>query len=616
MGKASLEVTRRKSPRKPRAATPPPEVTEPLEPVALPSPPPPIADHVTSLTSISEAMGTDKSPKEILQLILKSAFSITRASSASLMLLEPGTDVLRVEVAEGFKDDSIYKTRLRVGQGVTGWVAETGVPLRVGNVTKDPRYVRVQRGLRSELAVPLKVGGSVIGVISCDSTRLNHFTPEDEALVISLAAHSARVIQTTRLYEETRRRAEELRLLIEAGRVLAGTLDLQLVLGQLVEQAAKFWRAPVAAVYLVSDDGKNFTLAASHGGSEAWRGQSPIPIEDAFVGQAMVSNEETTVFENLGAAGIDDRARAQLPPEAGALLAAPLVAKRRALGVLCVFGRSGRKITKDERGLLAGLAASASLAIENANAHRRMLAAEEGLRGAEKSTLLAEMASGLAHEIRNPLTSIKLLVDSMVRSQAIKPEAASDATMIQKQIERLEKIVGSYLETARQHVSKMQHKVVDFNAVIEESLLLLATSSHEGLRMDCTLQAEELRVEGDPTQLSQAVYNLVLNAIQAVGQFVKSHPGNGRGRITVLSGRQADRQETFFEVADDGPGMCEEVKDRLFQPFVTTKEQGVGLGLSIVKRIVEAHNGRLEVESPRGDLGRGARFRVVLPSAG
>src|ERR1043165_3035096 len=193
---------------------------------------------MTSLTPISEALGADKSPKEVLQLILKSAFSITRATSASLMLIDDD-DTLHVEVAEGFKGKRIFKTKLKIGQGVTGWVAETGVPMRIGNVAKDRRYVAVQRNLRSELAVPLKIGGRIIGVISCDSSRLNHFTPEDEALLSTLAAQSARVIQSTRLYEEARRRADELQLLGEVAQGLNSSLDLREVLAKAVESTAR-----------------------------------------------------------------------------------------------------------------------------------------------------------------------------------------------------------------------------------------------------------------------------------------------------------------------------------------------------------------------------------------
>lgn len=571
--------------------------------------------HVTSLTSLSEAMGGEKSPKEILQLILKSAFSITRATSASLMLLAAETDVLRVEVAEGFKNRSIFRTRLRVGQGVTGWVAETGVPLRVGNVTKDPRYVRVQRGLRSELAVPLKVAGRVLGVISVDSARLNHFSAEDEALLISLAALSARVIQTARLYEETRRRAAELGLLMEAGRVLAGSLDLHKVLDKLVELTARFWRAPIASVYLVSEDGKSLALASAHGGTEAYRRQPPLPILDSLLGRVLKNKNEAAVIHDLDKRLAGAPHPLVRPKEAHGLMAAPLAAKDRALGVLCVFGRRGHRFGMNEQRLLAGLASSAALAIENAHIYRKMLAAEASLRREEKSTLLVELASALAHEIRNPLTSIKILTEALVRSQALPVESRPDAQMIQKQVERLEQIVGGYLESARSHASRMEHKVLDLNGVVDESLLLLATTAGEGTRINCALSPEELRVTGDPTQLSQAVYNLVLNALQAVAQPKKPSGPSGRGRIEIKSGRLEGDAGVFAEVADDGPGLSEEIRQHLFQPFVTSKEQGVGLGLSIVKRIVEAHGGRLEVESPRAGLDRGARFRIVLPEA-
>ena len=126
----------------------------------------------------------------------------------------------------------------------------------------------------------------------------------------------------------------------------------------------------------------------------------------------------------------------------------------------------------------------------------------------------------------------------------------------------------------------------------------------------------KLRVKGDATQLSQAIYNLALNAIQAVANHVRAGRMAGRGRVEIRTGRvKGVSGKVYFEVADEGPGMDQEVKDRLFQPFVTTKNGGVGLGLSIVRRIVKAHAGTLEVESPRQDLQLGARFRIVLPEA-
>ncbi|HEY3325503.1 MAG TPA: GAF domain-containing protein [Planctomycetota bacterium] len=575
----------------------------PLE--RTPPEPTPRKVDVVSLAPISEAMGEDKSPKEILQLILKAAFSTTRATSASLMLIDGETGTLRVEVAEGFKSKRIFNTALKVGQGVTGWVAETGVPLRLGNVHKDPRYVRVQEDLRSELAVPLKIRGRVIGVISVDSTRLNHFTTEDEALLSSLAAHSARVIHTTRLYEETRRRADELELLSEVSRGLNSTLDLRAVLAQAVEQTARVCRAEVVSVFLSSEDTTALEMAACYGGSDQYRLQPAVLLGGSLLGN-VIDGGKAAIYANVHAAnkGKDFF----IDPRVSSLLAVPLISKGKPLGILCVYGAKGRIFDSNDERLLTSLARSAALAIENARAHRRMLAAEEQLRAAEKCSMLGELAAGLAHEIRNPLTSIKMLFASLCRTQQLPEESAQDAEMIQKQIGRLETIVDGFLASARSQAATVQFKALDLNATVDESMLLLASSASEGTRLNIEVPEGELLVRGDSTQLSQIIYNLVLNAIQAVDK---------RGRINVSTGRgngDGKSDAVFFQVSDDGPGISEQVRAKLFQPFVTTKKSGVGLGLSIVKRLVESHEGKLEVISPLPDLGRGACFRVTLPA--
>jgi two-component system sensor histidine kinase HydH len=224
--------------------------------------------------------------------------------------------------------------------------------------------------------------------------------------------------------------------------------------------------------------------------------------------------------------------------------------------------------------------------------------------------MVGELSAGLAHEIRNPLTSMKVLLGTLLKNSQCSPEGRQDAEMIEKQMLRLEKIVDGFLGTARSLAHSAEMKTVDLNAIVEEGMLLLASASNEGTRLNVELSDGDLAVRGDATQLSQVVYNLVLNAIQAVDR---------RGRINVSTGRRASDGKTpqvCFEVSDDGPGIQASVRDRLFQPFVTTKKSGVGLGLSIVKRIVEAHGGRLEVESPRADIGRGALFRVWLAASG
>jgi signal transduction histidine kinase len=468
-------------------------------------------------------------------------------------------------------------------------------------VRNDPRYISVQQDLRSEIAVPMKLDGRVIGVISCDSTRKNHFTAEDEALLTSLAAQSSRVILSMRLYEETRRRAAELELLGEVGRVLSSSLDLRDVLAKAVEATAKVCQAAIVAVFLLNDADTDLDIAACYGGSDKFRGQPPVPLRGSLLGQVVEAGAAMT-FDDVHAQ--NNGGLMTLDTGSQALIAVPLVTKEHPLGVLCVFAEPGKKFDTHDRSLLQSLALSTALAIENARVHRHIIDAEETLRRAEKHSMLGELAAGLAHEIRNPLTSIKMLFSTIHKAEKFSANSQQDAEMIVKQIARLEAIVEGFLNTARSQVAAPEMKLVDLNATVDESMLLLASSAHEGTRMLINLCAGELGVRGDATQLSQVVYNLVLNAIQAVDK---------RGRVAVTTQLTANR-EVIFEVADDGPGLPEKVQLKLYQPFVTTKKSGVGLGLSIVKRIVEAHCGRMEVESPRKDIGRGALFRVTLPA--
>jgi signal transduction histidine kinase len=341
-----------------------------------------------------------------------------------------------------------------------------------------------------------------------------------------------------------------------------------------------------------------------------------LPVKGTLLGRIFTGRREVAAFGNL-AAEVSRSARPVL--EAGqlaSLLAVRLVVRARVLGVLCVFAGRGRRYAPGDRGLLAGLARSAALAIENAQVHRKMRTLEEALRETERSALLSALAAGLAHEIRNPLTSLRILFDSVVLCSG--PAApAGDVLMIRRQLDRLEQIVNQYLERARAQAATVQAQPLDLNGVIGEALLLLATQAGEGTRMVCTLHPGELRMRGDATQLSQVVYNLVLNALQAVATPEAREAGGPR-RVEIRSGPGAGAGgEVFFEVADNGPGLAPEVREQLFRPFVSTKPQGVGLGLSIVKRVVDAHGGRLAIESPRADLGcRGTTVRVTFPAAG
>src|SRR5204863_6486105 len=140
----------------------------------------------------SNVIHSSLDPEEALQLILGEAVRLTRASSGSVALLNPTSNLLEIEAAHGLPRDA-RQLKLPVGQGITGWVAQRGQPARVGDVRSDPRYVALRVEVRSELAVPLEVRGRVRGVINVDSDRENAFSESDQELLQALSIEAAKV---------------------------------------------------------------------------------------------------------------------------------------------------------------------------------------------------------------------------------------------------------------------------------------------------------------------------------------------------------------------------------------------------------------------------------------
>ncbi len=225
----------------------------------------------------------------------------------------------------------------------------------------------------------------------------------------------------------------------------------------------------------------------------------------------------------------------------------------------------------------------------------------------EALATLGRLTAGLAHEIRNPLNAAMLQLELLGRSAARLPEAsgiASRAAIVREEVQRLSRLLQDFLSLARP--SELRTEPVSLQAVIREvEQLERPLAEQGGVRLRSELPEEELRVRGDPARLKQVLVNLVGNALEALSE-------RGEGRIVVRARRAPDADEVLLEVEDDGPGIAPQVAERLFEPFVTTKEGGTGLGLALVRQVVERHGGQVTLR-PRPQGGTIATVR--LPAA-
>jgi two-component system sensor histidine kinase HydH len=233
----------------------------------------------------------------------------------------------------------------------------------------------------------------------------------------------------------------------------------------------------------------------------------------------------------------------------------------------------------------------------------RLQQSEREARRAEHLAAVGQMAAGIAHELRNPLMPIKILVQSAAERRPSPGLDGRDLTVLEQEISRLERSIQTFLDFARP--PRLEKSTFEVREVIEQIVKLLeARAERQGVQIDCRSPGEPLRIQADIGQFRQVVLNLLLNALDAI------HHG-GTIRLELRKEEQ-DRSRSFLvlRVADSGGGLPAELGQQIFEPFVSTKETGLGLGLSICKRIVEDHEGEIEAANrPEG----GAVFTVRLP---
>jgi two-component system sensor histidine kinase HydH len=245
---------------------------------------------------------------------------------------------------------------------------------------------------------------------------------------------------------------------------------------------------------------------------------------------------------------------------------------------------------------------SGALAERERLQRKRMQEAHAKLEQTQRLSMMGQMAAGVAHEIKNPLASIKGAADILAEDLAPGSPKQEFAEIIRREVKRLNSTVQNFLDFARPQPFRFSLEKLDdiLVSTLKQMEPQIASAS---LVLKSKIPSFDERVWADPQKLRQVFINLILNAISATSTG---------GEITVELGQSTKNHGRFWEVnfSDTGGGIAPENLEKIFEPFFTQKSSGSGLGLAIVKSIIEEHNGRVEVAS---ELGRGATFTILLP---
>jgi len=510
-----------------------------------------------------------------------------------LFLLNPNHGDLEVEAATGLSAKNL-KRRWVLGQGLVGWVASRGLAARA-----DVKTMRQALGPGgSEMAAPLSDGDKLIGVLAVGTRQKNYFQEGQETELAELARQAGGWMSLAWRVAGTREEGERSAALAEVGAAVGAEETVPAILQRVARESQRMCGAQIASIFLLDTRQQELRLEVCLGGSRRYRQQPPLPISETALGY-VVRRQRPFALPKIEEGGLDLHTERISKEGVSSLAAVPLGDPRAGTGVLCVATRIPRRFSDAEIRLLSGLAGLAAAALGRARLASRLDQTEEELRNRERLSSLGMLAAEVAHEVRNPLAVVRMLWHSAVRGLKVSGDRAQDLERIEAKLGQMNTILDRILNLARSADPEMQE--LDAAELAEEVMLLtrtkLATARiHPELKVPSRGMA---RIRGDRSLLEQALLNLVLNAVEAM-------PAGGDLRMEV----RKEGEGVVLAVQDRGPGMKKEVSERLFEPFLTRRPGGTGLGLALVRRTVEAHGGTVRVHSKPG---KGTRVEIRLP---
>ena len=461
--------------------------------------------------------------------------------------------------------------------------------------------------LQAFVCTPIVTAGKPIGLIVADNFITGEVPGEEQVnLLKALAGQVGQAVANATRHEDVQRRYQELSTLTEVSKGILSTTDLETDLCLVARISAQVLNAKGAVLRLVDDVTGALASKAIYGISIGEMGSPSEEGAQAIAEDVLASAQPVMINDTEGYVGLDSGLERRKN-----LICVPLTKADKVVGTLTVFDKihpealGDEGFDNDDVRFLAVLAGQVAIAIENAklfdNLRRSEIRIQElhrHLLRSERLAALGELASQVAHEIRNPLTSIGGFARSIVKKMDAGAPNRDYMEIIVKETERLERILTEQLCFAK--LSPPEFEDRDVNQVIGETVGLLAekiAAKKAVMAVDLAGDLPVLQLDAD--KMKQVFLNILQNALESITEG---------GRIDVST--KCEQHTIEIRLGNDGPAIPHDMLERLFVPFATTKAGGSGLGLAIAYEIVYEHGGSIDVTSEEG---RGTVFLITLP---
>jgi signal transduction histidine kinase len=466
-------------------------------------------------------------------------------------------------------------------------------------------------GLRWVANVPLASGGRPVAWLSMARKSNSPYTRTELRTAQTLGVQVSSLIERSRLYNQLSQRVRQLSLLFELARAGTSAREVRPLIDRLLSLLVENLPCDAASILYVKDE--ELVLGG-------WRPRAGtgLPQNVALAPNIAMDGDSITAralreLKVLKVSLSEATGRTRLEMEAfGAqhLMTAPLMVGDRRFGSLLVGRLADAAFSDDDLELMDSCAAQVSVLVEHVKlfddlrqSYSSLEKAQAEVVGHERLAALGELAAVMAHEVRNPLGVIFNSLTSLKKRSADDAEAALLLGIVREEADRLNRIVGDLLDFARPY--EAERAPIELEPIVASAVEAASSQTHAQVKVLTEIGQQLPRFVIDGHLVRQALVNLVTNAIQAM-------PKGGTVTVRVSAEQKNGVSLARIEVCDEGVGISPATEKHIFQPFFTTKATGTGLGLAVVKRIVDAHHGEISVRSA---IGGGTTFTVTLPSS-
>jgi GAF domain-containing protein/anti-sigma regulatory factor (Ser/Thr protein kinase) len=550
----------------------------------------------------------------VLDIITESALKLIEANNLHIYLYDAETQEFTLSSAlwrNGSREPAVAKPRA-AGSGLTATVVREGRPIVINDAASHPFFQSPQArswGISAIAGFPLKFGDQVIGAFTTTYKEPHIFSDEELLLLNLLAEQAAVAVRNTALYAESQRRLQDMSALVEMAKQVTGNLNLEAVLQTTVQSLRHLLNARASTITMLNETGDELIVQAADGVDTEFV-HAHMQLEGSVSGK--VVRERRLVYTR----------DSHKDPEflffdlaVRSLLVVPLIIRDEAVGTLTVDSDRPNAFSESDKQLMTIAAAQVSVAISNARlfAEREKRAVElaeayEELK--ESDRLKDELVQNVSHELRTPLTFVKGYVDLLMDGDRglLTPEQQEYLQIVADKTDDITRIIEDIITLQRIDAGNLQLETVSMVDMIQTAVAgHHMVAEKKGLMVRMASSSSNGLVRIDKGRINQVLDNLIGNAI-------KFSPDGGE--ITV---RLTEQEEAVcVSVTDQGIGMAADKHQRIFERFYQIDGSsrrrfgGTGIGLAIVKRIIDAHQGKIWVES---EPDKGSSFFFMLPKA-